>query len=103
MIISTPYIVAFIVVGFLLFLIHRLSVANGDLKSQLRYIDNRLDEHIRAYNKRIRYQDNPELEVEDRRLAKSRQEMMMGVSEKDILLGRNPELLRNSDAAKKIQ
>lgn len=101
MIISTPYIIAFLVVVFLLCRIHQLSVAVSDLKVRLSYIDNRLQEHLVAYSKRVRYQDYPELEAEDKRLAKFQQEMMMGASEKDMLWSKNPELLRNSDEAKR--
>ena len=101
MIIPMPYIVAFLASAFLLYRIYQLSVANSDLEVRLSYVDNRLQEHLVAYNKRVRYQDNPELEVEDKRLAKFQQEMMMGASEKDMLWSKRPELLRNSDEAKR--
>ena len=80
---------------------YRVIKDNQDMKTHIRYVDNRLQEHLVAYNKRVRYQDSPELEAEDKRLAEFQHKMMMGASEKDMLWSKNPELLRNSDTAKK--
>lgn len=101
MIIPVPYIIAFLAAAFILYRIHGLSVANSDLKKRLSCVDNRLHSHIVDYNKRIRYQDNPELEAEDKRLAQLQFNMMRGASDEDMAWSKNPELIRNSDKAKR--